>query len=204
MSSLLIGLTGGIGSGKTAVSNYFSQQGIDVVDADVIAHQCVEKGSEALEKIQEHFGEDILLEDGKLNRSKLRDYVFNSDEERLWLENLLHPIIRKTILHAINKISSPYGLLVAPLLLENKLDKYCQRVLIVDLPESLQIERSVSRDQKSEEQIRAIIKAQISRNDRLQKADDIILNDKDFDHLFKQAQIFHEQYLELSKQFQPS
>ena len=199
MDKYIVGLTGGIGSGKTAVSNYLAQLGVDVVDADVIAHKSVSHGTEALSQIHQRYGDDILLDDGSLNRSALRNKVFNNEDERLWLEGLLHPLIRQTLLSELEAVQSHYGLLVAPLLLENGLDQYCQRVLIVDVPEELQIERSMLRDGSDEANIKSIIEAQIPRTERLQKADDVVLNDQSLDHLYQQVQAFHEQYMSLSR-----
>lgn len=196
---LIIGLTGGIGSGKTAASDYFETLGICVVDADVEARTVVEPGTETLEKIKQHFGSDVVNEDGSLNRPWLREKVFQNPEERVWLESVTHPAIRQCIVDKLAASQSPYSILVSPLLFESGQDKLTDRVLLIDVPETLQIERASQRDQNSEAQVKAILKAQLSRENRRSKADDIIINDQDLSYLQAECLKLHQHYLSLSE-----
>ncbi|PKG38357.1 dephospho-CoA kinase [Psychromonas sp. Urea-02u-13] len=173
--SLIIGLTGGIGSGKSTVSRFFSQLGIEVVDADVVARLVVKKGQPSLAKISDYFGLDIL-DKGELNRSKLREIIFNDESKKDWLNNLLHPIIRKQMLMQLKAAKGEYVLLEAPLLFENNLTAYCDYVIVVDINESLQIERASARDNSCRDTIKSIMASQIGRVQRLEKADFVIDN----------------------------
>ena len=134
---MIIGLTGGIGSGKTAVSDIFQGLGITVVDADLASRVVVEKGREELNKISDHFGKDILSRDGELDRAKLREIIFNSQDEKLWLESLLHPAIAAQIKKELDSSTSPYTVLVSPLLLETDQKNFCSKLLVVDVPKKL-------------------------------------------------------------------
>lgn len=192
----VVGVTGGIGSGKTAATDEFQRLGIDVIDADVVAREVVEPGSACLKEIQHHFGPEVIQRDGHLDRKALREKVFSNNDEKEWLNQLLHPEIRRQILTQLNNASSRYVILSAPLLLENGLDKYCDQVLVIDAPESLQVERTVTRDNTSEEQVAAILNAQMTREERRRKADDIIVNDTTLDALHTQVQELHKRYLE--------
>jgi dephospho-CoA kinase len=193
-SKYIIGLTGGIGSGKTTVSELFKELGIDIIDADAVSRLLVKAGSPNLKKIETHFGLSILNSNGELNRAALRKRIFNNIDEKHWLENLLHPLIRKKIDTLITASSSPYIILSAPLLLESKQYDFIARVLVVDtLPES-QITRSVQRDDVSETEIEKIIAAQMSREERLARADDVIINDQDIAHLEQQVLQLHSKY----------
>lgn len=200
MSALIIGLTGGIGSGKSTVADYFHQQGIQSVDADIVAREVVAAGSYCLAEITAYFGADILLADGNLNRARLRELIFSNPAHKVWLDTLLHPAIRHNMLTQLQALTSPYALLIAPLLLENKLTRYVHRTLVVDIPESLQIVRTLSRDDVSEQQVHAIIAAQIPRQERLKLADDIITNDGSLADLTQQAAALHQKYLALAVQ----
>ena len=180
---MIIGLTGGIGSGKTAVSETFEKLGITVVDADLASRVVVEKGKPCLEEIAKHFGDDILNENDELNRAKLREIIFNSDSEKLWLESLLHPAIAEQIKDELNASKSPYTILVSPLLLETNQRDFCDKVLVVDVPIELQMERTIKRDGVSEDQVKSIIKSQINRDERLQLADEIIINEGSIEDL---------------------
>jgi dephospho-CoA kinase len=173
---IVIGLTGGIGSGKTTVANIFADLGIDIIDADIAARKVVEPNSTALTKISQHFGLQFIQADGTLNRSLLRSKIFSNEQDKLWLNNLLHPLIRQTMLKEIEQSKSVYCLLVAPLLIENNLQGLVDRILVVDINEDEQIRRAVLRDPSSKEEIIRIIASQISRVDRLQHADDVIDN----------------------------
>ena len=180
---MIIGLTGGIGSGKSVVSETFEKLGITVVDADLASRVVVEKGKPCLEEIAKHFGNDILNENDELNRAKLREIIFNSDSEKLWLESLLHPAIAEQIKDELNASKSPYTILVSPLLLETNQRDFCDKVLVVDVPIELQMERTTKRDGVSEDQVKSIIKSQINRDERLQLADEIILNEGSIEDL---------------------
>jgi dephospho-CoA kinase len=196
---LIIGLTGGIGSGKSAASALFEELGVHVVDADVVAREVVEPGSLGLENIAKHFGQDILDSCGKLNRSKLREVIFRDNEEKKWLEALLHPLIRTEIIKQLEQASSPYVILVSPLLFETDQHLLCTRTLLIDASEELQIARASKRDSTNEDAIKKIIASQMPREEKQQKADDIILNDNNEAHLKAMVDFQHHKYLELTK-----
>jgi dephospho-CoA kinase len=192
---MIIGLTGGIGSGKTAVSETFEDLGITVVDADLASRVVVEKGKPCLEKIAEHFGEDILNENSELDRAKLREIIFNSSEEKNWLESLLHPAIAGQIQDELKASTSAYTILVSPLLLETNQKEFCSKVLIVDVPVEVQVDRTLKRDGVSEEQVQSIIKSQISREARLELADEIIMNDGNLEDLKLAVKDLHKRFI---------
>lgn len=196
MRPWILGLTGGIGSGKTAAANHFASLGIHVVDADQAARWVVEPGRPALQQIVEHFGPDVLHE-GALNRAALRERIFQDPNERIWLEQLLHPLIRAEVAAHLANAESPYAILVSPLLVESGQYRQVDRVLVVDVPEALQVERTVARDLTSEEQVRAILKVQASREERLRHADDVLLNDHDLAWLKAEVERLHRFYLTL-------
>jgi dephospho-CoA kinase len=193
----ILGLTGGIGSGKSAVAQYFVDQGIHLVDADHAARWVVEPGRPALAKIVEHFGGEVLQANGQLDRAALRARVFAEADERRWLEALLHPLIGQEIMKYLARAESPYAILVSPLLIESGQHKLTQRVLVVDAPEQLQIQRTMQRDQTSAEQVQAILKAQASREERLRHADDVLVNDRDLPWLQAEVERLHHFYLTL-------
>ncbi|MAZ45601.1 MAG: dephospho-CoA kinase [Gammaproteobacteria bacterium] len=199
MSRLVIGVTGGIGSGKTAVTNVFSKLGINIVDTDIASRAVVEPGQPALEKIFDHFGESTQNADGSMNRAAVRKLVFSNPDERKWLEELTHPLINDYIQRALESASSPYVILVSPLLYETDQYLMCNRVLVVDVPEDVQVSRTMERDDNNEKQVRAIIAAQTNRKDRLSRADDIINNDQGLDHLATAVERLHLDYLKLSE-----
>ena len=192
---MLVGLTGGIGSGKTAAANYFAKLGIDVVDADVASRAVVETGEPALAKIREHFGPDILLSDSTLDRAKLRSIVFADSSERGWLQRLLHPLINDHLQAQIAASSSPYCLLVNPLLLESGQDQWCDEIVVVDVPETIQIERTMARDDNSRSQVESIMAVQMTRKARLEKASKVLTNDQDFRFLREQIEALHRELL---------
>ncbi|MBU2098320.1 MAG: dephospho-CoA kinase [Gammaproteobacteria bacterium] len=195
--SAVVGITGGIGSGKTAATNRFASHGIDVIDADLISREVVQPGQPALAKIAGKFGaERILLEDGSLNRRALRNIIFADQTQKRWLENLLHPLIRDEIMHRLQHSKPPYCLLVSPLLLETDQHKLCDRILLIDAPEDLQVSRTRQRDQTSEDAVKAIMSSQLSREKRQRAADDIIVNDADLTTLYAAVDQQHEKYLE--------
>ena len=196
---LIIGLTGGIGSGKTAASDHFQQLGITVVDADIASRTVVEAGKPALQKIAERFGPEMILEDGGLNRALMRTRVFATEEDRLWLESLLHPLIAEEITQGLQNSKSPYSILVSPLLIETTQAEMVARILVIDVPVDLQVERTMTRDNNSEEQVRSIVAAQSDRQLRLSKADDVIVNDNDLAHLHDEVKKLHQEYLKLAE-----
>ena len=193
-----VGLTGGIGSGKSAASALFEQYGICVVDADIVAREVVEPGRPALTKISEHFGSDILNTHNQLDRAKLRTIIFSNPDEKKWLEALLHPLIRQEIIHQLQHAHSPYAILVSPLLFETDQHKLVNRTLLIDLPEELQLKRAALRDNSNREQIRNIMATQMSRECKIGKADDIISNLHDFAYLREEVERQHLHYLELA------
>lgn len=192
----VVGLTGGIACGKTTVANLFAEYGIDLVDADVIARDVVAIGSNGLKAITAHFGEAILLVDGSLDRAALRAEVFNHPEQRLWLNSLLHPMIRQKMLAQITVSRSPYVIMVAPLLFENDLDSLVSTTLVVDISPDLQISRTIQRDGVSKQQVEHILASQMSREQRLARADDIIDNQGKHELLRSQVCRLHQQYLQ--------
>ncbi len=198
-NKIVIGLTGGIGSGKTAVSDRFALKGIGVVDADIASRTVVEPGRPALTEISAHFGNDVILENGELNRARLREIVFADPDQRKTLEAITHPRIRDEIISGIHSAQSPYVILASPLLMETDQHQMCNRILLVDVPEDIQLERASARDGVSVEQIRAIMAAQTSREKRRQSADDIIVNDQDLNWLDTEVERLHSTYLELSR-----
>jgi len=193
--TFVVGLTGGIGSGKSAVSDRFAALGIKIVDADVASRVVVEPGQPALTKIAEHFGAELITADGALDRAALRQKVFSDESERRWLEALLHPLINAWIDDQLQSAESAYAILAHPLLVETSRTRSCDRVLVVDVPESLQLERTMARDNNSEAQVKNIIAAQATREVRLAAADDVIVNDQDLGHLDAAVAQLHEQYL---------
>tara|TARA_R110000824_G_scaffold7892_3_gene35718 strand:- start:65061 stop:65687 length:627 start_codon:yes stop_codon:yes gene_type:complete len=197
---LSIGLTGGIGSGKTAVSNAFEKLGVKVIDADILSRELVTAGSPALKAITEHFGTSILLDSGELNRQQLREIIFSDAEKKHWLEQFLHPRVRALIQKQLNDCKDNYALVVVPLLFETDHYEFLDRVLVVDSPEELQIQRVIKRDKTRQEDVKAIMAAQLSRSQRLSLADDIITNDGSLQALQEKVKALHEKYQRLSKQ----
>ncbi|WP_374572867.1 dephospho-CoA kinase [Acinetobacter sp.] len=197
--AFVVGLTGGIGSGKSAASAWFESQGITVVDADVAAREIVQKGQPALAQIQQAFGGWVLLDNGELNRRALREHIFKAPEARKVLEQITHPAIRSSIIQQLQQAASPYVLLASPLLFETSQHELAQRTLLIDASEELQIQRASQRDGQNEEQIKKIIAAQMPRAQKQQRADDIVLNDGHLDHLYLHLQPLHEKYLALAE-----
>jgi dephospho-CoA kinase len=195
---MIIGLTGGIGSGKTAAANRFAAaHGIHVVDADQKSRVVVEPGRPALAHIVDRFGDAMLLDDGTLNRAALRETVFAAPEQRQWLEQLLHPLIRDEIITDLHSATSPYALLVSPLLVESGQNSLTSRVIVVDVPETMQLARTVQRDAVSEAQVRAIMQAQAQREERLRHAHDVLTNNSDLAALHAQVDALHARYMQL-------
>ena len=172
-----VGLTGGIGSGKSTVAGIFAELGVEIVDADLVAREVVEPPSAALDAIRARYGEEILTAEGTLDRPRMRKLVFADEAERTWLEDLLHPLIDKRIRQGIAGCESPYCILVSPLLLETAQRRWVDRVLVVDVSRQTQLQRSLLRDQGERATIEAIIDAQACREERLRAADDVIDNE---------------------------
>lgn len=193
----ILGLTGGIGSGKSAAADRFVELGVHLVDADQAARWVVEPGRPALAQIVEHFGPGVLLADGQLDRAALRQLIFADPAQRKWLEALLHPLIGQEIFSYLAKAQSPYAVYVSPLLIESGQYAKTDRILVIDAPHALQMQRTLQRDGTSAEQVEAILKAQLSREDRLSHADDVVVNDRDLPWLHEQIDQLHHFYLTL-------
>lgn len=197
MSELVIGLTGGIASGKTTVSDQFALLGIDIIDADVIAREVVAKDSPGLMAIVGQFSEEVLTSTQELDRQKLRTIVFSDNTKKEWLNALLHPLIRAQMELQTNNAKSPYCILSVPLLVENKLNKMVDRTVVVDIDEATQLKRAMARDSSEKAIIESIIASQASRSERLAVADDIILNTRSHDWLNAQVKDLHQIYLNM-------
>ncbi|MGO8754626.1 MAG: dephospho-CoA kinase [Gallionellaceae bacterium] len=199
--SYLVGLTGGIGSGKSTVAILFKECGVTVVDSDDISHQLTRAGGEAIAAIRAEFGEEYIEDDGALDRSRMRRLVFSDPDARKHLEAVLHPMIRGKLLEQVraNSTSSPYMLLIIPLLFEaNNYRDLVHRVVAVDCDEETQLARTMRRSGMIEQEVRAIMAGQIARAERLKLADDIIRNDSDMDSLRLQVSRLHRKYLDIS------
>jgi dephospho-CoA kinase len=192
---LVVGITGGIGSGKSAVTRCFEQRGITVVDADVVARVIVEPGMPALTAIAGHFGAAILQSDGFLDRAALRSRVFSNEDERHWLEQLTHPLIGQEILDRISASRSPYTILSSPLLLDTSQQELVDCVVVVDVPEALQLRRTMQRDRNDETLVRRIMAAQMSRADRLERADIVLDNSGSLEELDSQVEELNKEFL---------
>jgi dephospho-CoA kinase len=192
---LTLGLTGGVGCGKSTIADLFQRQNVPVIDADIIARDLVAPDSRILRDIVAAFGEGILLPDGQLNRRKLRRIAFEQPENRRRLENILHPAMRSEILARKDMPSTPYCLVVIPLLVESGMIDLVDRVLVVDCDEAQQIARVTARDSCTADEVRAIIASQASRDTRLAAADDVILNTGDIGHVTLEVARLHQQYL---------
>ena len=197
---IVVGLTGGIGSGKSAVTKIFEGLGVKVVDADVASRQPVMKGEPALKKIAEKFGANILTSEGELDRRKLREIIFNDNSAKDWLENLLHPLIHQILIDDLTSASSNYAILVSPLLFETNQKDLCSKTIVVDTSEDRQIDRTSKRDNVEPSQVKLIIDSQIDRESRNELADIIILNDGSLQELEEKVKKFHEDFeREISK-----
>ncbi len=194
----IIGLTGGIGSGKSTVANLFKKLGASILDADVAARRVVEPGSSGLRDLTEALGEDIVKDDGELDRTRLRQQIFSNPAQREVVEEILHPRIFDMLQKEIAETTAPYIILVVPLLLESDREYPVGRILVVDLPESEQIRRVMARDHMTQPEVEKIIAAQASREERLNRADDVISN-IDAASVPEQVERLHESYLQLPK-----
>jgi dephospho-CoA kinase len=192
---LVVGITGGIGSGKSAVTRCFEQRGITVVDADVVARLIVAPGTPALAAIAAHFGTAILQADGSLDRAALRSRVFSNEADRRWLEQLTHPLIGQEILAQIRASRSHYTILSSPLLLDTSQQALVDCVVVVDVPEALQLQRTMQRDRNDEAQVRRIMAAQMNRDERLQHADIVLDNSRSLEEMESQVEELHKEFL---------
>lgn len=196
---LTIGLTGGIGSGKSTVAYLFSERHIPIIDADKIARELTEANQPDFTKIVEHFGPTIITQDNQLDRKKLRLIIFADEKEKKWLEQLLHPSIQKKMQEEIKNKTASYCIAVIPLLIEAEVYSFIDRILVVDTTQDLQIERVIARDNLPRSHIETILKAQIPRTDRIAKAHDVITNNGKIDDLIPQVEKLHLFYLGLAK-----
>jgi len=192
---LVIGITGGIGTGKTTVANLFSSLGVPVIDADELARQVVAPGQPAYEEILQHFGTTILSESGDLDRRRLREHIFSDSAKRDRLEAIVHPRVYAQMKHLLDALETPYAIVVVPLLIESGASELVDRVLVVDSPEELQIERTRDRDGTTRAAVKKILAAQLDRNARLSAADDVIENNSSVEALGKVVSRLHRQYL---------
>lgn len=195
---LAIGLTGGIGSGKTLVSDYFAELGAPVIDTDIIARELVAPGQPALSEIAATFGKEILNPQGSLDRRALRQLIFDQPDKRKQLEMIIHPRIRDEVKNRLNMIKAPWSIIVIPLLLESKQQDLVQRILLVDAPAELQVSRTVMRDNVGADDVEKIIASQTTRQSRLDAADDIIVNDGSLDQLRQQVEKMYQFYNQLA------
>lgn len=195
---LIVGLTGGIGSGKSTVCRLFQELGAPVVDADLIAHRLTQPNQPATREILQTFGQDYLLADGSLDRRRLRDLIFSDDQQRIRLERLLHPLIKNAMQEEAARLTAPYAIFAIPLLLEQKWEGMVERILVIDCPEEAQLERVAKRDHTTAAQARAIMAKQVDRNTRLSSADDIIDNSHGLEALRHQVAALHRRYLKLA------
>ena len=196
--ALKVGLTGGIGSGKTTVSDLFAELKVPIIDADRISRDSVKKGQPAYDKILELFGRDVIDNNGELRRDYLRSVVFSNADLKKQLESVIHPEVRRRTLESLANVHHPYCIISVPLLIESGLQHTVDRILVVDVPEQVQVSRACARDSVSPEEIMKIIRSQVSREERLQQADDIISNEGDINHLKSQVVKLNEKYLKLS------
>jgi len=195
---LTIGLTGGIGSGKTLVSDHFAELGAPVIDTDIIARELVAPGQPALSEIAATFGKDILNPQGELDRQALRQLIFDQPDKRRQLEMILHPRIRDEVKKRIKGITAPWCIIVIPLLVESGQQDVVQRILLVDAPPELQLSRTVTRDNIAADEVEKIIASQATRQSRLDAADDIIVNEGSLDQLGQQVEKMYQFYNQLA------
>ena len=195
---LRIGLTGGIGSGKSTVASLFVMRGVPVIDTDEIARSLTEPGQEAYEQIIQAFGDTILDQHHRIDRNRLRERVFDNADERRRLEAVLHPRIRATVKEKLSTLDAPYGIVIVPLLIESGFTDLVDRVLVVDTMENVQVKRTASRSGLSEAEIRKIMSAQATRAQRLQQANDVIENNGDRKQLEAEVERMHQWYLSLA------
>lgn len=196
----VIGLTGGIGSGKSVVTSYFTELGVPIIDADDIAKElCSSKHPAIFQKIKKRFGKIVLNSNKEISRKKIREIIFENPDERCWLEDNLHPLIIDTILSWIKGLNASYCIVVAPLLLETDLRNYMDCVLVIDVPIETQIKRVTLRDNTNPYEVKKILNRQFTRKKRLEMADDVIFNKNGFEKLKSNVMRLNKFYLELAK-----
>ena len=195
----IIGLAGGIGSGKSTVAKYFRELGIETIDADDVARLVVEPGSPALQEIQQRYGDEILQSDGSLDRKALRQIVFHNAKEKAWLESVTHPAVREELQKQLQAAQSEYVLLVHPLLFETGQNRLCHFVIALDVPKDIQLQRVISRDNSDEKTALNIIQSQLSNQERLNKADFSLENAGNINEMNAKVLIMHEKILGLLK-----
>ncbi|MES9876617.1 MAG: dephospho-CoA kinase [Candidatus Sedimenticola sp. 1PA] len=200
---LTVGLTGGIGSGKSAVTRLFEDLGVPVIDADQASREVVKPGQPALQQLAQRFGDQIIDSRGELLRKALREIVFTDEQARKDLETILHPLIRQRIDQQLGELSDPYAVLAIPLLIETGASYQVDRILVVDCSVSEQVRRVSNRDGVSEAQVEAILATQASREQRLKAADDVIENSGTIEELKPRVAALHRKYLELAEQASP-
>ena len=197
MAEFVVGIAGGIGSGKTAVSDRLKSLGITIADADVTAREVVEPGHPVLQSLVEHFGDRILNAEGGLDRPVLRELIFENSDERRWVEKTMHPAINRTLAEQLANATSPYAVLVNPLMRDR--DPRATRILVVDVPEDVQVRRTMERDNVDEAGARSVLASQVDRQTRLAFADDVVVNDGSLDDLYGAVDLLHQKYVELAR-----
>lgn len=198
-NKFVVGLTGGIGSGKSTVADLFADLGVDVIDTDRIARELTEPGTPAYHAIVEKFGSHVVMENKHLNRKTLRKFVFADAALRQWLEELLHPLIREELARQVEISTAPYCMAVIPLLFEKERNPILSRTVVVDIPEEMQVLRTQKRDMHSPEEVEQIMRTQATREMRLGGADDVIYNDKQIQDLLPQVKKLHQDYLKMAQ-----
>ena len=195
---MIVGLTGGIGSGKSAAANFFQNEGITVIDADGLSREVIEEGTPGFASIVEYFGSKIIDSDGSINREHLRKEVFDDDKKKKLLESIIHPLVRELMVKKIAVSKSPYSIIMVPLIFEtNSMSNY-NRILVIDCDPKIQLERAMLRDNNSKAQIQKIMDSQCSREERISIANDIIPNNDSFENLKIRSIAMHKFYLGLS------
>lgn len=197
-SKFVVGLTGGIGSGKSTVAKLFAALGINIINADQLSREVVALGQPSLRSIAEHFGAEVLTTEGALNRAALRKIIFSDEQQKDWLEALLHPLIVNLIKIRISESLTPYCILESPLLLESEQHRLTHRVLVIDVDEKTQFVRAIERDGSDAATIRSIIAAQLARKERIAMADDIIQNEGGIEELQEKIAALHRNYITLA------
>ena len=192
---MIIGLTGGIGSGKSAAANFFQNEGISVIDADQLARKVIEKDTPGYSKVVDSFGANILDNNDSIDRAKLREAVFHDSEKRKILESITHPLVRELMVQKISSSTSPYSIIMVPLIFETNSAKNYDRVLVIDCDVEMQLERAMARDENSADLIKKIIDSQCSRSERLSIANDVIPNNHSIEDLKKRSLAMHNFYL---------
>ena len=192
---MIIGLTGGIGSGKSAAANFFQNEGISVIDTDQLARKVIEKDTPGYSKVVDSFGANILDNNDSIDRAKLREAVFHDSEKRKILESITHPLVRELMVQKISSSTSPYSIIMVPLIFETKSAKNYDRVLVIDCDVEIQLERAMARDENSADLIQKIIDSQCSRSERLSIANDVIPNNHSIEDLQKRSLAMHNFYL---------